>query len=178
MSQTCPDYTAGFTGDSAIHDSSAGMIYVNDASSHRAQCDGTVYAWHYCYYPIRNTNNLEVAFGVYRFDSDDDEYFLRPNSYYLLHLDSREDSFTCDTVTLNPSQYFQIYDGDRVGACLRDNNGIEFLDILAESASSSYRVAMWGSSSGSCSESAMSSSPEEPSIESRNVLHLYVDISK
>ena len=151
---------------------------MNDASSHRAPCDGTVYAWHYCYYPIRNTNDLEVAFGAYRFDSDDDEYFLRPNSYYLLHLDSREDSFTCDTVTLNPSQYFQIYDGDRVGACLRDNNGIEFLDILAESDSSSYRVAMWGSSSGSCSESAMSSSPEEPDTESTKVLHLYVDISK
>ena len=63
--QTCPSYTAGYTGATPIHDSSSGKIYVNEASIHRAQCAGTVFAWHYCYYDNRRTNNLEVAFGVY-----------------------------------------------------------------------------------------------------------------
>ena len=179
--QTCPSYTAGYTGTSAIHDSSAGMLYVNEASSHRAQCDGTVYRWHYCYYDAQRMADLEVAFGAYRAvydDSDVGQYFLRPGSYYLLHLDSRESTFTCDTIDLNEEDYFQIYEDDRLGACMRNNDDAEFLDILAESGPSSVRVGMWGSSSGQCRESDMSMSSEEPDIELRKVLHLYVDISK
>ena len=75
-------------------------------------------------------------------------------------------------------QRFQIYAGDRVGACLKDDNGREFLDILTNSAPSSYKAAKWGGSSGSCSESSMSASEEEPSVERGAALHLYVDISK
>jgi len=80
VSQTCPSYTAGFTGDSPIHESSAGAIYVNDAPAHRAPCDGTVYAWHYCYYPINNEDNVEVALGVYEHNSANDEFILRDGS--------------------------------------------------------------------------------------------------
>ena len=181
MAQTCPSYTAGYTGTNSLHDSSSGRIYVNEASAHRAPCDGTVYAWHYCYYDERSTTNLEVAFGAYRAITDDgevDQYTLRSDSYYLLHLDSREESFTCDSVTLDESEYFQIYDGDRVGACLRDNGDIEFLDILAEDAPNGFKVGRWGSSSGQCQESDMSQSSEEPGTTSRMVLHLYVDISE
>ena len=180
VSQTCPSYTAGYTGTTYLHDSSAGMLYVNEASSHRAQCDGTVYRWHYCYYDAQSLTNLEVAFGAYRAEYDDDDlerYHLRDGSYYLLHLDSREGSFTCDTVELDEANYFQIYENDRLGACMRNTNNAEFLDILAEEASNS-KVGMWGSSSGRCRESDMSSSDEEPDIESGKVLHLYVDISK
>ena len=89
------------------------MIYVNEAPSHRVQCNGTVYAWHYCYYDSRRTNDLEVAFGAYRAeeecekeeeeeeDEDEEEgeevsrYHLRSGSYYLLQLDSRETMFNC-----------------------------------------------------------------------------------
>jgi len=93
-------------------------------------------------------------------------------------LDSREDSFTCETVALSPSQYFQIYDGDRVGACMRDNDNFEFLDILAEGAPSSFRVARWGGVSGSCGENDMRQSDGGLESVSEHILHLSVDISK
>lgn len=176
VSQTCPSYTAGFTGTSPLHGSSAGMIYVNDALSHRVQCNGTVYAWHYCYYDERAEEDLEVAFGAYRTDSS--RYRLRPDSYYLLHLDSRETTFTCNTIDLEEADHFQVYEGDRLGACLRDNGDTEFLDILAEEAPSSHVVARWGSSSGSCGINQMTQSPQNPDSISGMILHLYVDISK
>ena len=150
---------------------------MNDAQAHHAPCDGTVYAWHYCYYPENNEDNVRVAFGVYEYNSAHDQFILRPGSYYLLHLDSRENSFTCGTITLNPSQYFQIYNGDRVGACMR-NNGYEFLDILAESAPGDFRVRRWGGSSGSCGENDMQQSDGDLVTVSEFVLHLHVDISK
>ena len=102
MSQNCQIYTAGFTGQRAIHESSAGRLYVNEAYAHRVQCDGTVYRWHYCYYDTQSMTNLEVAFGAYDaiYDNGDKVYSLRQNSYYLLHLESRENSFTCNTVDL------------------------------------------------------------------------------
>ena len=181
VSQTCPSYTAGFTGTSPLHDSSAGMIYVNEAPSHRVQCNGTVYAWHYCYYDNRRTNDLEVAFGAYRAvynnDGEVSRYYLRSGSYYLLHLDSRETTFTCDTVNLEMARHFQVYEGDRLGACLRDNDA-EFLDILAEEASSSDVVARWGSSSGQCGMAQMTQSSQNPESISEMILHLCVDISK
>ena len=177
MSQTCPRYTAGFAGDSALDSSSNGGIYVNDAPAHRAPCDGTVYAWHYCYYPENTKNLLDIAFGVYEHRSADDQFIFRPESYYFLHLDTRESFFTCETITLSPSQYFQIYHGDRVGACLR-NSRFEFLDILATNAPSNFAVVMLGANSGSCEVTDMSLLTEGLQRESRAVLHLYVDISK
>ena len=180
-SQTCPSYTAGFTGTNEMHDSSSGRLYVNEApSSFWAPCDGTVYRWHYCYYPTNRQNDLEVAFGAFRATTDDgdvDRYYLRTGSYYLLHLDARENSFTCGSVDLDEQDYFQIYGNDRVGACMRNGNN-EFLDILAESAPNNYRVGRWGSSSGSCEESDMSQSTEGPGTDRQFILHLYVDISK
>ena len=177
-SQTCPSYTAGYTGTSSLHSSSAGMIYVNEAPPHRAQCDGTVYAWHYCYYDSEESEDLEVAFGAYEavFDGSSlDHYEIRPGSYYLLRLDTREERFTCDSVNLEETQYFQIHSGDRLGACLRNNDDAEFLDILAEGAPTS--VQRWGGGSGRCRERDMSQSSNEETA-SNMVLHLFVDISK
>ena len=150
---------------------------MNDAPAHHAPCDGTVYAWHYCYYPENSENNVRVAFGVYRYNSANDQLILRNGSYYLLHLDSREDFFTCGTVTLSSSQQFQIYDGDRVGACMR-NDEFEFLDILAEGVPSSFVGARWGGSVGSCEVNDMRQSNSELERVSEHILHLYVDISK
>ena len=117
-----------------------------------------------------------MAFGAYRAETDG-YYYLRTGSYYLLHLDSRETSFTCDTVDLDEQDYFQIYDGDRVGACMR-NGVFEFLDVLAESAPNNLRVGAWGSSSGQCRESDMSQSSSELETQQGMVLHLYVSISE
>ena len=76
-SQNCPVYTAGYTGQTAIHDSSSGRLYVNEAQSHRVQCDGTVYRWHYCYYDAQSSTDLEVAFGAYDEIGQDLQYRLR-----------------------------------------------------------------------------------------------------
>ena len=176
LCQTCPSYTAGYTGTQAIHESSSGKLYVNESPSLRAPCDGTVYRWHYCYYDTQNEENIEVAFGAYRAETDG-YYYLRTGSYYLLHLDSRETSFTCDTVDLDEQDYFQIYDGDRVEACMR-NGVFEFLDVLAESAPNNLRVGAWGSSSGQCRESDMSQPSSNPETQQGMVLHLYVSISE
>ena len=80
VSQTSPSYTVSFTRESAIHSSSSGAIYVNDAPANCALCDGTVYAWYYCYYPINNENNVRVALGVYEYNSANDQFILRPGS--------------------------------------------------------------------------------------------------
>ena len=186
MSQTCPSYTAGYTGTDSLHDSSSERIYVNEASAHRAPCDGTVYAWHYCYYDAKRTTNLEVAFGAYRavisngeiYEGEVERYTLRSGSYYHLHLDSRETSFTCDNITLEESEYFQIYQDDRVGACLKDYINVQFLDILAEDAPDDFSVGRSESGSGRCRESDMSDLSDLSSTASGMVLHLYVDISE
>ena len=183
VAQTCPSYTAGYTGphSDSLHDSSSERIYFNEASAHRAPCDGTVYAWYYCYYDAKRTTNLEVAFGAYRAVLDEgevDRYTLRSGSYYLLHLDSREMNFTCDNVTLEESEYFQIYQDDRVGACLKDNGNVRFLDILAEDAPDDFIVGRSDSGSGQCRESDMSDLSDLSGAASGMVLHLYVDISE
>ena len=74
-------------------------------------------------------NDLEEAFGILRTVTDDGDfefYYLQDGSYYLLHLDLRENSFTCDTVVLDPQNYFQIFKEDRVGACMRNSTQLEF----------------------------------------------------
>ena len=189
VSQTCPNLTPGYTGTTSFRGSSTGMIYVNEALAHRVECNGTVYAWHYCYYDSGESDDSreseggqDVAFGVYEavyVGSSLDHYEIRPGSYYHLHLNRRENRFTCDSVTLDESQYFQIHSGDRLGACLRNNDESGFLDILAENAYSSFSVGRWGGRSGRCRENDMSrSSSEDLETISRMVLHLYVDISK
>ena len=150
-------------------------IYVNWREQDAAQCSGTVYAWHYCYYPDNSETNLQVAFGVFSFSNG--IYTLRNGSYHLLHLNMRENSFTCATLTLDPSEYFEIHMGDRVGACLRQSNGDgDYLDILRDR--EFKRVHYW-MGSGSCTESDMAISPTiTNSDRQKKELHLYVDISK
>ena len=164
---------AGYTEEEDIQQSSTeGGIYIDAHLEHKAGCNGTVYAWHFCYFP--NVNNTEVAFGAYG-KSDESEEVLRPGSYYLHHVESAEESFTCDTITLTESQYFQIYEADSVGACVRESS----LRILAE-APSVFRVTVLDSSNvGDCQENTMmAAGTSNNHHETGLALHLYVDISK
>ena len=140
-----------------------------------------MYAWHYCYYNESNLTNLEAAFGVFSF-SDDRVYTLREGSYHLLHLDIRETNFTCDTLILDPAEYFEIQTGDRIGACLRHNGDINYLDILIDTVWYIRFVDTWSVSDGGCTETDMNTSPSLGSgffdDNRSNVLQLYVDISK
>ena len=139
-----------------------------------------MYAWHYCYNDQNNINDLQAAFGVFSFSNQ--VYTLREGSYYLLHLDTRQTAFTCDTVTLDPSEYFEIQQGDRVGACLKRNGDIDFLDILQDlpSVAGNFFVDNWSIGDGECTVSEMAvSNPISENFDQRsNVLRLYVDISK
>ena len=175
--QTCPEYTAGSTDTDEGSSNTYSAIFVNSRQSEAAPCTGTVYAWHFCYYDENNVNNLEVAFGA--FSLSDSVYTLRSGSYHLLHLDTRETTFTCDTLTLEPSEYFQIQEGDRVGACLRNNGEIDYLDILRDTPFGQFYVQRWSRSDGGCTENDMAASPSLGlfSYDSFS-LHLYVDISK
>ena len=146
---------------------------------HDTDCSGTVYAWNYCYYPENSQTNLEAAFGVYSFSSS--IYTLREGSYYLLHLDTRADAFTCGTVTLTSTEYFEIQAGDRVGACLRQNGDIDYLDILFDTCLFCFNYAhLWSQSAGVCTESEMMTSPtiDFPDNYRSNNLHLSVAISE
>ena len=172
--QTCAVYTAGSTNDNERNPNTNAAIYVNRRSQEEAKCSGTVYAWNYCYYPENSETNLQVAFGVFSFTSN--IYTLRNGSYHLLHLDMREDTFTCDTLTLEPSEYFQIQGGDKVGACLRPDGGTDYLNILRDR--NGDRVDSW-TGGGSCTEADMGISPTIDTSNRRGAeLHLYVDISK
>ena len=172
--QSCSVYTAGSTDTSDGNTNTNAAIYVNRRGAHEATCSGTVYAWHYCYYPDNSETNLQVAFGVFSFTSN--IYTLRDGSYHLLHLDMREDTFTCGNLTLDPSEYFQIQGGDRVGACLRPDGDTDYLDILRDH--DNKRVDSW-TGGGSCTEADMEISPTiSNSNRQRAQLHLYVDISK
>ena len=171
--QSCSVYTAGSTDTSDDDRNTNAAIYVNIWEADEAKCSGTVYAWHYCYYPDNSETNLQVVFGVFSFTSN--IYTLRDGSYHLLHLDMRENTFTCDTLTLESSEYFQIQEGDRVGACLRPDGETDYLDILRRS---QRRVHSW-TGGGSCTEADMEISPTiDDSNRQREQLHLYVDISK
>ena len=152
---------------------------MNNLESDAAACNGTVYAWHYCYYDENSETNLEAAFGAFSFS--DRVYTLREGSYKLLHLDTRITSFTCDTLELDPSEYFQIQVGDRVGACLRHSGDIDYLDIVYDTFILRL-VDVWSQSDGGCTETDMATSPYISTAifedNRSNLLHLYVDISK
>ena len=65
--QMCSVYTAGSTDTSEDNDNTDAAMYVNLRTQEEAKCSGTVYAWHYCYYPDNSETNLQVAFGVFSF---------------------------------------------------------------------------------------------------------------
>ena len=173
--QTC---TAGSIDVTEGSSTTVSAIYVNNRNSEAAPCTGTVYAWHYCHYDENSESNLEAAFGAFSFSNN--VYTLRDGSYHLLHLDSRQTAFTCDTLTLEPSEYFQIQEGDRVGACLRPDGDIDYLDILRDTYGIflQFYVHTWSQSAGGCAASDMATSSESGYDIRNNALHLYVDISK
>ena len=175
--QTCPGYTAGSTYTDEVSSNTVSAIYVNNRPTQAAPCTGTVYAWNYCYYDQNDVYNVEVAFVA--FSLSNSVYTLRNGSYHLLHLDSREEAFTCYNLTLQPSEYFQIEQGDRVGACMRQNGDTDYLDILGDTSFPFYYVHFWSQGTGGCTVNDMSTSPPLTLSSFRtNFLHLYVDISE
>lgn len=179
MTQSCPNHRGGYTNLSPVQSSSVLGIYLNTSPGHLIQCDGVVYAWHYCYYPIATVSGSSNAvFGVYYFDGPSENYHLRPGSYYSLTLSSRESAFTCGAVTLNESQYFNVYQGDSVGVCLSEKSQDRDHQINVIASYSQGSATHWRSRSRGCLESDITESDEDYVTRNPYVIHLYVDISK
>ena len=106
-SQTCPAYSEGYTSQSPSSGSQSVGVYLDALPSHLIPCDGTVYAWHYCYYPTTTNESHslpDAVFAVYHFDNSSGSYLLRQGSRYQLYLGSKQDVFSCGTVHLNESE--------------------------------------------------------------------------
>lgn len=182
MAQSCPAYSGGYTSQSPSGGSQSVGVFLDILSSHLIPCNGTVYAWHYCYYPQTNDsgpNSLpDAVFSVYHHDNSSDSYLLREGSLYPLFLSSTENVFSCGTVRLNESDYFGVFAGDIVGVCLIEAATAQShqLDIVTVNPNGS--ALNWRTTSGHCSQSDIAQSVEEFQQDMPYSLHLSVDISK
>lgn len=182
MSQTCPSHRGGYTSQSPLQSSQTLGIYLNNSPDDVIPCDGTVYAWHYCYYSSISSEggsgSPNAVFGAYYFDGPSGHYRMRPGSYYPLYLNSRENTFTCGTVTLNESQHFQVQQGDIVGACLSEIPADQTHQIDVVASRSSGSAIRWSSVSQGCLENDIAVSDENLLQNTPYTIHLFVDISK
>ena len=144
--QLCPSYEAGFTGQDVYckRNPSPSRLYMNleEVSS----CAGTVYGWHYCFDTDGASPPRGIVLAMYS-QTEDNSYQLVPGSYYELRVNEEVVSFTCHNITLDPSEYFSVQEGDVVAICR---------DIEAESVVELYfglpghGLQYW--KPGSCSE--------------------------
>ena len=114
--QSCPP--AGATefdpDESNGENPSEGYVYLN--LNERAKCNGTVRGWRYCFEPDKSLEQLILA--MYR-PQVNDTYQLVLESYYQLRQEDGTsfDSLTCRNITLQPSEYFTVQEGDVVAFC-------------------------------------------------------------
>ena len=144
-------------------------IYINNVPAHGAMCNGTVYAWSYCFYPMESNLDVQMVFGAYQYDGNVSQYFLRPESYFHYNVTRKKNSFTCGNVQLPPEKHFQIYSGDKVGACIRASKAINILGRPTD-----QTIVAWR---GTCDRNNMSSSPTAPFVVPSN-FHLFASISE
>ena len=180
-SQSCPAYSGGYTSQSPNQGGSpqAFGVYLDSLPSHLIPCNGTVYAWHYCYYSTgTNESRSDAVFAVYHTDAMSEGYLLREGSHYPFFLSSRESVFSCGTVNLNESEYFSVFAGNIVGVCLGEaaSGQSPQLDMVTSNARGS--AAHWRTTSGLCSLYDIAQSVEDYQQNMPFSLHLFVDISK
>ena len=182
MSQTCPNYRGGYTSQNMLQSSQELGIYVNTSPGDLIPCDGTVYAWHYCYYRGNNggsgRSDPNAVFAVYYLDDSSEHYLMRPGSFYPLHLDMRESSFTCGTVSLTETEQFQVYAGDSTGVCLSETSPERNHQLNVIASYSSGDAVHWSSPSQRCARTDIEISDEDFLTNRPFVVHLFVDISK
>ena len=182
LCQTCPVYSGGYTSQTSNQGSGEVGIFLDTSPGHLIQCEGTVYAWHYCYYPtsvnISQTILTDAVFAIYYHEGASEDYLLRQGSRLPLFLSVREAAFSCGTVNLSESDYFRVYSGDSVGVCLIENGTAQShqLDMVTSHPSSS--AVHWSTTNRRCSLSDMQESIEDCEQNMRYLIHLSVDISK
>ncbi len=107
-------------------DSSLGL-FLNLES--RAQCNGTVTAYHYCYYDP-NTNMMVVVFFMV-FRESGSVYNLVEGSH--MKVTRKIDGSGCDVLQLDETQQFQVQENDIIAACTVNLNGRAPLRVHANS---------------------------------------------
>ena len=176
LSQLCPTYEAGFTGQDMYRRRypTLGRLYVN--LEEESPCAGTVYGWHYCFDPDNDSPPRGIVLAMYS-QREDGSYQLVPGSYYVLRVNEEVESFTCRNITLEPSEYFSVQEGDVVAICreVEVDNVVELFSELQ-----GHDLLFW--QPGSCSETSivsLNSSPSDsPSERPDRVMLLSAYISK
>jgi len=147
-----------------------------------APCNGTVTAWNYCFYRIESASDINyiVDFVVYRRRGNGVMYDLVESMTVDMsggQLEDLNSHFTCDTISLQESEMFEIREADVLGACLNDEgNNQKMLDILAESVTNTLYVTDGCTQSGVNIPTSINS--RRLTTSSSFALHLFVDISK
>ena len=151
LSQLCPTYEAGFTGqDMYMYPGRyprLGQLHMNleDVSP----CAGTVYGWHYCFDPDGVSPPYDMVLAMYS-QTEDNSYQLVPGSYYELRVNEEVEFFTCQNITLDPSEYFGVQEGDVVAVCREagvENVARLYFELQGHD--------LWYWQSQSCSETSM-----------------------
>ena len=172
LSQLCPNYEAGFTGQNMYSRDypSLGELYLN--LEEESPCAGTVYGWHYCFDPDNDSPPRGIVLAMYS-QKEDNSYQLVPGSYYELRVNEEVESFTCCNITLDPSEYFSVQEGDVVAIC-REFDIVNVVELYFELRGHN----LWYWQLGSCSETSIVS-PNSNLVRRRNhVILLSAYISK
>ena len=177
--QSCTSF--GNTDQIRRSDSSAKGLFLD--LQNPAQCSGIVTAWHYCFYRLESSSDINyiVDFVVYRRRQGSNDYDIVESSYRTVDMSGNQlralNNFNCRTVQLPASDMFEIQEDDVLGACINDEgNDQKMLDILAESVTNTLYVT------DGCTESRASIASRirrnSLTTSSSFALHLFVDVSK
>ncbi len=163
--------TDPFDGDSSMG------LFLNPES--RAQCNGTVTAYHYCYYG--DTGLMMVVFFMV-FRDNGSEYSIVEGSHKRVTRTAAEvNGFGCDVLQLDEAQQFQVQENDFIAACTVDRGDLmnRSLRVYASSENKKYRSLRLKSSIDSCLSTELSTIMQSD-VEKVDdfALHLYADIGK
>ena len=135
---------------SARQDAIEGRVYLD--LNNRAEASGTVYRWTYCYSADGDPPPYELVIAMYR-RQQNGAYQLVPGSYRQLRITTPlGNSFDCQDIDLQTSEYFSVQTNDVVAVCEPVNVVRVELFFFDPTASLS------GWNAGSCSSNRISTS--------------------
>ncbi len=144
----------------------------------RAQCSGTVTAYHYCYYDNTGENVMVVFFMVFR-ESGGDYTLIEGSRRIVTRTDAEVNGFGCDVLQLDEAQQFQVQENDIIAACTVDHSNLRPLHVHSSSGGGDLYVinGFDTGSTDSCSSAELSTiSGNDLQRQDDFALHLYADI--
>ncbi len=175
LTQPCQEDFGSDLPNPISEDSSLGL-FLN--LENRAQCSGTVTAYHYCYYDLSSEDVRIVFFMIFR--ENGSEYSLVEGSLRrVTRTNAQVNGFGCDEVQLNEDQQFQVQENDIIAACTVEHSDSRPLHVHASSGGG-FLYELNGFDTGSldsCS-SAELSTISGLARQDDFALHLYADIGE